>query len=217
MTIHTICNQIKDQAGQQVIRQAREMTLPANTPVFRQGDVCENYILVLDGSVKVFSRSENGREILLYRVLGGESCTLTTSCLLANNKYPAEAITETEVKALIIPMAAFNEGLQYSSDFRQFVFNAYGKRISDIIVRVEEISFGRIDIRLAKTLLHYITDSMVIPVTHQSLATELGSAREVISRQLKKFENKGWLILHRGSIEIKSKPALQELAHTHLM
>jgi CRP/FNR family transcriptional regulator len=217
MTLDVSYNTIKDEAGRKAIEQARQITLPANTPVFRQGDTCENYLLVINGSVKVFSRAENGREILLYRVQAGESCTLTTSCLLANNKYPAEGITETEVKALAIPLAAFNQGLQHSSDFRQFVFDGYGKRISDIIKLVEEISFGRLDIRLAKKLLLHVVGDMTIHSTHQNLATELGSAREVISRQLKDFENKGWIELQRGSIIIKNSQALEDLSRTPLM
>jgi CRP/FNR family transcriptional regulator, anaerobic regulatory protein len=208
---------IKDKEGRKVVDQAQEITVPANTTVFRQGDSSDNYLLVIKGSVKVFTRAENGREIVLYRVQNNESCTLTTSCLLSSNKYPAEGITETEVKALMIPVDAFNNGLQNSNDFRRFVFDAYGKRISDIITLVEEISFGRIDIRLAKNLLQHIVGDMTIHITHQSLATELGSAREVISRQLKEFENKGWVELHRGSIEIKSSHELEKLSQTPLM
>jgi len=217
MAIFSCCNEIQDPLGRKVIKQAIEISLKSNTTVFRQGDNCDNYLLVIEGSVRVFSRSENGREILLYRVQEDESCTLTTSCLLANNQYPAEGVTESEVKALMIPKSAFDDGLQGSKYFRQFVFNAYGKRISDIITLVGEISFGRIDIRLAKTLMQHVVGEMHIHVTHQSLAMEMGSAREVISRQLKSFEHKGWLALHRGSIEIKDYQALEDLSYTSLM
>ena len=208
---------IQDEAGQKILAQAQQITLPANTTVFRQGDTCQNYFLVLDGSVKVLSRAENGREIVLYRVQSGQSCTLTTACLFANNKYPAEGITETEVKALVIPISAFNEGLQHSADFRREVFDAYSRRLSDIITLVEEISFGRIDVRLAKALMQHIVGDMVIHITHQALATELGSVREVISRQLKEFEHKGWVKLHRGSIEILNTTELEQLAKTALI
>lgn len=211
------CNSIQDAAGRKVLEQSKQVTIPANTIIFRHGDSCGNYLLVTEGSVKVFTSAENGREILLYRVQNGESCVLTTSCLLANNKYPAEGITETEVTALTIPMAAFNEGLQQSNDFRQFVFDAYGKRISNIIALVVEVSFGRIDVRLAKALMNQAAGDMTIHATHQSLATEMGSAREVVSRQLKDFENKGWVELHRGSIEIKNAQALEDLSQTMLM
>lgn len=208
---------IQDTAGKQVLAQAREIRIPAHTTVFRQGDSCENYLLVLDGSVKVFTRSENGREVVLYRVLSGESCTLTTACLFSHNRYPAEGYTETDIRALVIPIKSFNDGLQHSSDFRQMVFDAYSQRLTEIIGLVEEISFGRIDVRLAKALMQHIVGDMTIHITHQSLATELGSAREVISRQLKEFERKQWVKLHRGSIEILNSGALDELAQSHLI
>jgi len=217
MAILSCCNEIQDQIGRDVIKQAKEVSLKANTSVFRQGDNCDNYLLVIEGSVRVFSRAENGREILLYRVQEGESCTLTTSCLLANNQYPAEGVTENEVKALMIPKSAFDDGLQGSREFRKCVFNASGRRISDIIALVGAISFGRIDIRLAKSLMQHVVGEMHIHVTHQSLAMEMGSAREVISRQLKIFEHKGWLALHRGSIEVKDYQALEDLSRTSLM
>ncbi len=212
-----IFNTISDAAGRQALSQAKEITVPANTTLFRHGDRCENYLLVLEGSVKVFTRAENGREIVLYRVNSGESCTLTTSCLFSHNSYPAEGLAETQVKALAIPNPAFNEGLQHSSDFRNMVFDAYSQRLTDIITLVENISFGRIDIRLARALMQHIVGDMTIHITHQTLATELGSAREVISRQLKEFEHRGWVKLHRGSIEILNSSELEQLAQTLLM
>ncbi len=208
---------IQDDIGEKIIKQARETVIPANTVIFKQGDSCQNYFLVLEGSVKVLGRAENGREIVLYRVQRGQSCTLTVACLFANNKYPAEGITETEVKALLIPLATFNEGLQHSPDFRKQVFDSHSRRLSEIITLVEEISFGRIDVRLAKALIHYIDADMMIHITHQNLATELGSAREVISRQLKEFEHQGWVKLLRGNIKVLNIAALEQLAGTALV
>ena len=213
----SLLDSIQDAAGKDVLSHASEMNIPANTTVFRQGDSSENYIIVLDGSVKVFTRAENGREVVLYRVQNEQSCTLTTACLFSNNKYPAESITETDVKVLVIPAKHFNEGLQKSEDFRRLVFNTYSQRLTDIITLVEEISFGRIDVRLAKALLQHVVGDMLIHITHQALATELGSAREVISRQLKDFERKGWVKLQRGSIEIINNGAIEELSQTPLM
>lgn len=206
--------QIHDEIGKQILQHAGTITLPANTTVFRQGDVCQNYILLQQGSVKVFTRAENGREMVLYRVGSGESCTLTTTCLFANNKYPAEGVTETEVKALVISRDDFNKGLEQSADFRRMVFDGYSQRLTDIITLVEEVSFGRIDARLAKLLLQHAVGEMTIHTTHQDLAAELGSAREVISRQLKEFERRGWVTLQRGSIELVNTRELENLART---
>lgn len=208
---------IQDDVGKNILKQAKERVIPADTVIFKQGDSCQNYFLVLDGSVKVLSRAENGREIILYRVQRGQSCTLTVACLFANDKYPAEGITETEVRALLIPLAIFNRGLQDSPDFRKQVFNTHSQRLSEIITLVEEISFGRVDIRLARTLIHYVDADMMLHLTHQNLATELGSAREVISRQLKEFEHKGWLTLLRGTIKILDISALERFVKTSLI
>lgn len=191
--------------------QSQKVNVPAHSTIFRQGDLCKNYLLVLKGSVKVFSRAENGREITLYRVQEGESCTLTTACLFASNPYPAEGITETDATALMIPQSVFNKALSESEEFRKIIFDQYAKRLRDVISLVENLSFGHIDIRLARLLLQLSEQTNTIETTHQILATELGSAREVISRQLKEFENKQLISLQRGSITISSRDNLKKI------
>ncbi len=207
-----------NQVGLAPVREhAHQMTLPPGQTVFHQGDDCANYLLVISGSVKVFSRAENGREVILYRVTDGESCTLTTACLFAQNHYPAEGVTETETRALAIPRDVFNRGLAESEAFRKMVFDQYAKRLADVIGLVEQLSFGRIDIRLARLLLRMTHDNSAITITHQEIATELGSAREVVSRQLKAFEHLQLLELKRGSIDITNSQGLQKIAEARLI
>jgi CRP/FNR family transcriptional regulator len=194
-----------------IARAVREINLPAATLAFRQGDGCANYLLVIEGSIKVLARSESGREIVLYRVQRGESCVLTTSCLLSRSHYPAEGISESPVRALALPAATFHEGLAESEAFRQFVFNAYGQRLAEVITLVEEISFGQINRRLARYLLQHASENELV-ITHQGLATELGSAREVISRQLKDFEQHGWIEQQRGVIRLRNPEGLNSVA-----
>jgi len=212
----TLLSNITDTVGREIINSAKHITLPAGTTIFFQGANCENYLLVTKGVIKVFTRAENGREIVLYRVNEGQSCILTTTCLLAHDNYPAEGITETVVSALVIPLKAFNHGLAQSISFREFVFNSYSKRLSDIITLVGEVSFNRIDVRLAKQLLMLANNENSLSITHQNLATELGSAREVISRQLKVFEEKGLVSLSRGRIQLLSIEAIEAIANTPL-
>lgn len=188
------------------------ISLAENKTVFHQGDSCNNYLIVLDGKVKVFTRAENGREILLYRLFTGDSCVLTTSCLLGKKNYPAEGKTETAVTALAISVTQFNIALQQSGTFREIVFSAFSSHLSALITLVEEVAFGKIDIRLAKHLLNQRDDENILTSTHQNIATELGSAREVISRQLKELETKGYLILNRGSIKITDLAAIQKIS-----
>ena len=198
-----------------ISRAIREINLPANTIAFRQGDTCANYLLVIEGSIKVLARSQSGREIVLYRVQRGGSCVLTTSCLLSHGHYPAEGITENSVRALAIPAETFHQGLAESEEFRRFVFDAYGQRLTEVIALVEEISFGQINQRLARYLLQHANENVLV-ITHQGLATELGSAREVISRQLKDFEQRGWIEQQRGQIKLRDPTGLHSIAQNSL-
>ncbi len=194
-----------------ITRAVREISLPENSVAFRQGDHCDNYLLVIEGSIKVLARSEGGREIVLYRVQRGGSCVLTTSCLLSHSQYPAEGITETPVLALAIPAVTFHQGLAESAAFRQFIFDAYGQRLAEVIALVQEISFGQLNRRLARYLLQHAKNN-ALAITHQGLATELGSAREVISRQLKDFEQRGWIEQQRGQIKLRDPAGLESIS-----
>ncbi len=204
--------ELNDTVINDLMNKAATIDMPANTTAFRQGDACSNYLLILSGGIKVMTRAENGREIVLYRLGSGDSCVLTTSCLFGNARYPAEGISETDVTALAIPAAKFNHAVQHSRPFREFVFSSFSSHLGSLIALVEEITFGKLDIRLARHLISATNDGAVLTTTHQQLATELGSAREVISRLLKDFESRGWLKLSRGSIEILDRESLQQLA-----
>ena len=202
-----------NESDARIAQAIREISLPVDAVAFRQGDSCANYLLVIEGSIKVLARSESGREIVLYRVQRGGSCVLTTSCLLSRSHYPAEGITETPVRALAIPANIFHQGLAESAEFRQFVFDAYGQRLAEVIALVEEISFSQINRRLARYLLQHARGNE-LEITHQGLATELGSAREVISRQLKDFERQGWIEQQRGQIRLCNPEGLKSVAQS---
>lgn len=169
-------------------------------------------MLVLDGSVKVLTRAENGREIVLYRLTAGDSCVLTTSCLFGNVPYPAEGSTETAVTVPSIPARAFKKAIQQSDAFRTLVFQTFTAHLASVIALVEEVAFGRLGSRLARYLLKQAESGSRINITHQALATELGSAREVISRQLKELERTGMVTLQRGCIQLQDMDALKQLA-----
>lgn len=183
--------------------------IPAGQQVFGSGGSCENYLLLLKGSVKAQLISENGREMLLYRVLPGDSCVLTTSCLLSGDSYPAEAFTEEDVSAFVISSHAFYRCMEKSAFFREFVFTNFASRLSSVIGRMDEVVFAGIDSRLAKELLN--SNDKTLKTTHQELAIKLGSVREVISRHLKQFEAKGWVSLSRGTIILIDVEALEKL------
>lgn len=206
---------LDDPAWLDVLEAARPVELAAGTTVFRDGDGCQNYLFVIDGSVRVQKIAENGREIVLYRVKKGEACILTTSCLLSHQRYPAEGIAETDVRAISIPVPRFDAGISGSTGFRQFVFSSYGKRISELILLVEDVAFGKMDIRLSQYLLDSSQQNEVIR-THQEMAADLGTAREVVSRQLKEFERRGWIGLSRGKISLLDRPSIERHVSGHL-
>jgi CRP/FNR family transcriptional regulator len=198
-----------DKVIKQLMDAAIVVNLPARQQVFYPGKICKNYLLILSGSVKAQIISPDGREILLYHVCSGDSCVLTTSCLLGDNNYPAEDYTETEVTAFAIPAHIFHRCLEQSTFFREFVFRNFSQRLADVIKRMESISFGSIDQKLASALL--ASGETTLRKTHNELALELGSAREVVSRHLKRFESYGLLTLSRGSIQNINIEALKKI------
>jgi CRP/FNR family transcriptional regulator len=198
---------------QRTLQSARVATLPAGTVVFHDGAGCRDYLLILAGTVRVQKTSEDGHEIVLYRVRAGESCVLTTSCLLAEERYPAQAVAESEVSAVLISAGAFRDALAEVPGFREFVFETYGRRIADLILLVREVSFERIDARLARRLLEKAAGGTVVAATHQALAAELGTAREVVSRQLRAFAWRGWVRAGRGHIHLLDSEALARLTN----
>ena len=190
------------------------IAFPKGAVVFGQGRSPESLILLIEGTVRVQQLSESGREIVLYRVHGGESCIMTTACLLTHEDYSAEGIAETDVQAVSIPRRVFDDLVASSKTFREFVFSAYSQRIIDLFLVIEEVAFRRMDIRLAQKLLDLGEADGAVSATHQQLAAELGTAREVISRQLAEFQRRGWVRLSRGKVELSDRAAIEGLAET---
>ncbi len=184
---------------------------PEGTRLFGEGSSCQEYLFLLSGQVRVQKVGANGREIVLYRVEPGETCVITTACLMSGIDYDAEGVAETDIRAEALPMASFRTLLAESANFRDFVFKAYGTRVSNLLMLIEEVAFGRIDQRLASCLLELNRGKSAVSATHQELAVELGTAREVVSRQLKEFERRGWVRLGRGNVQIVRTDALEAL------
>ena len=198
-------------ARRQLLDTASTLKLGADQFVFHLGDACEAFVILLDGRVRVQLTSAAGREVTLYRIEPGGSCLLTTSCLFSRDQYPAEALTETAIRALAVPRAVFEELLEQSTAFRDYVFDGFARRLTDVIGRIKAVALTPIEARLGATLLR-LHDSGQSNITHQALAVELGTAREVVSRHLKRMEANGWLRLGRGHITVTDRDALLRLA-----
>ncbi|NOS95290.1 MAG: Crp/Fnr family transcriptional regulator [Methylotenera sp.] len=200
---------LEQSAKDMLSKYSRIVEAPTGTIGYREGTPCGAYVMRLAGKSRVYKMSSNGREILLYRVGSGETCVITTTCLLGNSDYPASTIVEEPIRDVLIPATAFHQLMLDSSVFRKFVMTNYGALISDLIVLLDEVAFHNLDARLAKVLLD--ANNTQIVRTHQQIADELGTAREVVSRQLKRLEQKGSVSLGRGQIEIINRSALEKI------
>src|SRR6185369_5294988 len=186
------------------------MHLPAGSQVFAEHQPCQGFPLLLAGSIKVVKLAASGRELMLYRVTPGGSCIISSSCLLGHTDYNARGIAETPLTLTILPVPTFSRLMLEYPAFRDFIFHLFAERIGELMQLVEEVAFARLDQRLAKLLLARQGD--VLYVTHQQLADELGSVREIVSRLLKGFAAQGLVTLGREQLGITDRSGLQKLA-----
>lgn len=201
-----------DPGAKKLLREgAIRKQIPRGAVLFRPGDSCAQFPLIVTGSVRVQRVTETGREIVLYRVGANETCILTTASLISDEAYAAEGVAETDVLAYILPAERFSALMDASHSFRALVFEGYGRRIATLMSRIEEIVCTRINVRLAERLLALKDGANRISVTQQALAADLGTAREVVGRTLKTFERCGWVKLSRGGAEITNADALHAL------
>ena len=201
---------LPDAALARLLAPSAAMHLPAGTEIFSEHQPCRGFPLLLEGSIKVVKLAASGRELLLYRVAPGGSCIITSSCLLGRSDYNARGIAETPLSLLAIPAPDFAALLVEHPPFRDFVFHLFAERIAELMQLVEEVAFARLDQRLAKALL--AKNGTVLGITHQQLADELGSVREIVSRLLKGFAAQGLVALGREQVTLLDRDGLQKIA-----
>lgn len=178
--------------------------------LFLEADPVQVFPLVLQGSIKVYKSDPNGKSVILYEVNPGEGCVLSTSSLLGQTRYPASGKVEADLVAVGIPKELFYKMVDHSSAFRRYVFQIFSERLSHLLEMIEEVSFKKLDQRLAKYLLEKAPE---IKTTHQKIADDLGSSREIISRLLKRFEKEGYLNLEREKILVSRNNLLKSLVN----
>ena len=188
--------------------QAQAISVAPGTRLFDEGSPCGGFPLVLRGSVRVARGAPDGRSLELYRVTPGELCVVSTSCLFGQGTLTAhgEAVEATDL--VLLQPAGFARWAE-DAGFRAYVFGLFADRLADLMALVEAVAFQRLDQRLAGALLGH---GATLRCTHQALADELGTAREIVTRLLKRFETAGWVALGRERIELKDAPALRALA-----
>jgi CRP/FNR family transcriptional regulator len=192
-----------------VAAHARRVSLAAGATLFSPGDACQGFVIVLSGQVRVEHTTPEGRSLVLYRVGPGETCVITTACLMRNGTYEAWGLAEGPVTALLLSPDLFTGLMRDSGEFRAMALGVFGDRLAELVAVIDNLLLHRVDLRLAAWLARC---GPTLRSTHQAIALELGSAREVISRILKDFEHRGWVALSRGTIAVTDAAALTRFA-----
>ena len=186
--------------------------IPAGKDIFVEGDAVQSIALILSGNVRVYKIGENGREITLYRFGLGESCILTANAIMNHQTFPAVALVESEAEAIMVPAETFRDWMRRYDEWRTFLFDLLSQRLADVMGIVDEVVFHRMDARVAALLLRRADQGSIVQTTHQEIAAELGTSREVISRILEGFESAGLIRSSRGQVEILEAEELESRA-----
>jgi CRP/FNR family transcriptional regulator len=206
---------IRGDTWQEALAAAQVLSFPAGTKLVECGESADKFVIMLKGVVKVYEAGENGREMTLYRVYGGQVCVLTLTRLLNRAHRCAQAVAEQDVRLLAIPPEYFSCLMAESEDFRRYLMTSMAHCITDVMQLISQVSFNHLDLRLAR-LIRQLSDQTTpgnLRFTHQALANELGTTREVVSRLLKDFERAGYIKLSRCCIEIIDRDELEKLSH----
>ncbi|MCK6373973.1 Crp/Fnr family transcriptional regulator [Zoogloea sp.] len=208
LALYPILTELTARARQRLQARAQLVQVPAGTTVFDERQACQGFPFVIAGSIRVVKAAPNGRELPLYRVTPGETCIISSACLLGQAPYNARGVTEADTTLLVVPTDDF-QALLGEQAFRDFVFQLFSERIADLMQLIEEVAFRKLDQRLAALLLG---KGQRLHITHQQLADELGSVREIVSRLLKGLAEQGLVALSREQVEILDPAGLRRLA-----
>ncbi len=189
------------------LAQARVLIIKKGTVVFDELQSCHAFPFVLEGRLRVYKQALNGREITLYHVAPGDACIVSAGCLLGKSPYNAAGLAKKDTLMVMLDTSVFNR-LMTSEVFREFVFSLVSKRILELMVLVEEVAFQKLDRRLAALL---VDRGDLAKISHQEIADELGTVREMVTRLLNSFSDDGWIRIGRGWVEVLDKAALVEM------
>ncbi len=205
---YPVLDRLPPELLRKVLETAKPVQAPAGRRLFGDGSPCTHYPLLVEGLIRASKIGPDGHEILLYRLSPGESCVITVVALLGETAYPAVGTAETRLTLFGVPRPLFVELVLKSEPFRTFVFRSLSQRMAHLMALIDDVAFRRVDQRLASRLLLHRGP---ITATHQMLADELGTTREVVSRTLESFQGSGMLRLGRKRIEILDRPALDRV------
>jgi CRP/FNR family transcriptional regulator len=195
-------------------QESQAIEVPAGQVLFDEGTPCRQFLILNSGVIRVSRISPDGRELLLYRVRPGEGCILTIVCLLGHAEYTARGVAETNLRGALIPGPLFEDLVAQVPEFRTRLFGGFANRVTGLVELVADVSFARLDQRLAGALMRMFRDvgGPRLATTHRALAEDVGSVREIVSRLLEGFEVSGFVRLRRGQVEVVDAPGLRALA-----
>ena len=201
---------IADPAWIEAIQHLEPVTVPGGTQAYITGDECRNFLLLLKGNIRVYASGRGGREIVLYRIQPGEYCILSLVSFLHGSSFPANAVTENQVQALVMDRNVFIRAMKRSPALCDIMMMELSHRFMEVINRVQELAFEPLDIRMANLLCRRFREEhgTTIEITHSQLAQELGTTREVASRMLKDLERGSYIRLSRGSVSLTDNEAI---------
>ncbi len=206
LRLYPVLSEVDHQLLEHSLSGAKLIRLKKGMRMFDEPQPGNTLSFVLSGKVRVFRRSVNGRELSLYNVESGEILIVATEYLFANNRYNTSGTVKKDTSMIILSSKAFNNLLR-SPAFREFILSLITKRVFELMQLVEEVAFHKLDRRLASILLQQ--EGHLLEISHQELADELGTVREMISRLLNSFSDSGFVRLGRGRIEILDESALK--------
>jgi CRP/FNR family transcriptional regulator len=193
-------NNLSIESQNLLLSNAKKTTIPKNTQLFYQGDKCQNILFLTKGTARVYRQHESGKEITLYYLRPFEQCNVNLSGGLSDINAIGSAITEDEVEGYHIDSSIIRELFFKEDTFREYVLELFASRLDSMANLVEDLRFKNIDERLLEWINQQ--NQKVITITHDNIASHLGTSREIISRILKGFEENGILTLSRGKIEL---------------
>lgn len=193
-----------------ILDQARLVEFPARSTLMTAGAPCDAFLLMLEGSLRLYQIADDGREVTLYRTNPGHICLMSLNSLIHNKPFRANAVTETDIRALMLSAEQFHRAMQVSEQFRNLVLSNLMNTVCEMVDTFYDTAFQTLDMRLACLLgrLFERAGTDTLRITHQELAQDLGTSREVVSRLLKKLEQSQCIRLSRGQIKLGENRSL---------
>lgn len=194
----------EDGLVQEIVQNGRVFKARRDEKIMEIGAYIKNMPLIIEGAIKILRQDDKGRELFLYYLQSGETCAMSLTCCLANERSSIRAVAEEDTELVMLPVELMDDWMTKYPSWKSFVMQTYSRRFDELLHTIDGIAFNKMDQRVWNYLLDKSTanNSLTIETTHQQIADELNSTREVISRLLKKLEKDGKITLGRNRIEL---------------